>query len=234
MKDLSFQLAPFLERAGTHVADQLPSPRTLHLHTSFSLTPYHKQAKYIYVAREPKDTAVSNFYFARNGVGGPEYRSATFDEFFDKYIDGQVIYGDYFDHLMGWWEHVNDDNVLFLTYENMKKDPHASVLQVARFISNDSVDYEKLLTENNCLVLNRIVENTSFQCMKRDIEVVVQTATNSSSGDSRMDKGVAVTDFFRKGIVGDWMNHFSDQQVARLNQRFIEKAGNSGLVQLWQ
>lgn len=233
MDELSFKLAPFLERAGTDVADKLPSPRTLHLHTTYQLTPYHKKAKYIYVAREPKDTAVSNYYFARNGVGGPDYREASFDEFFEKYIEGQVIYGEYFDHLVDWWNHRNDENVLFLTYEMMKRNPEEAVLQVAQFISDKDTDYVKILQENDGEILKRVIENTSFKSMKRDIEVVVKTATPSSSGDKAMDNGVSVTDFFRKGVVGDWVNHMSQEQVQRLEKRFKEKVGNSPLLQLW-
>ena len=223
MSELSFKLAPFLERAGTDVADTLPSPRTLHLHTTYELTPYHPHAKYIYVAREPKDTAVSNFYFARNGVGGPEYREATFNEFFEKFIQGEVIYGDYFDHLLGWWKHSNDQNVLFLTYENLKNNPQDVTLQVAKFISDKDTDYVKMLQSNDSSVLKKILENTSFNNMKKDIEVVVQTATQSSSGNKKLDKGLTVTDFFRKGIVGDWINHFNEQQVERLEKQFKEK-----------
>ena len=233
MEELSFKLAPFLERAGTDVANNLPSPRTLHLHTNYELTPHHPQAKYIYVAREPKDTAVSNYYFARNGVGGPDYRDATFNEFFEKYIEGQVIYGDYFDHLLGWWEHRAKPNVLFLTYEMMKRSPEEAILQVAQFISDKDTDYVKMLQAEDGKVLKKVLENTSFKSMKRDIEVVVKTATESSSGDKQMDKGVSVTDFFRKGIVGDWVNHLTQEQVTRLEKRFKDKAGDSGLFQLW-
>ena len=32
-----------------------------------------------------------------------------------------VIGGSWFDHVLGYWEHRNDDNVLFLKYEDLHK-----------------------------------------------------------------------------------------------------------------
>ena len=45
-----------------------------------------------------------------------------------------MAYGDYFDHVLSWWAHRNDENVLFLKYEDMKKDLTAIVTQFAEFI----------------------------------------------------------------------------------------------------
>lgn len=32
-----------------------------------------------------------------------------------------VFYGSWFDHVLSWWRHKDDENVLFLKYEEMKK-----------------------------------------------------------------------------------------------------------------
>ena len=34
-----------------------------------------------------------------------------------------VKYGDYFDHVLSWWAHKDDKNVLFIKYEDIKKTP---------------------------------------------------------------------------------------------------------------
>jgi len=34
-------------------------------------------------------------------------------------VNRELCYGDYFDHVMSWWQHKDDTNVLFLKYEDM-------------------------------------------------------------------------------------------------------------------
>ena len=60
-------------------------------------------AKYIYIARNPKDVAVSFYYHCLrfecyNFTG-------DWDTFFELYMKGDVDFGPYFDHVLGWWNH---------------------------------------------------------------------------------------------------------------------------------
>ena len=87
--------------------------------------------KYIYVMRYPKDVAVSCHF---HHLLLPDY---DWETFWKKFIEGEVEYGNYFDHLLSWWSHRDDENVLFMKYEDMKKDLPAAVSQVASFIGAD-------------------------------------------------------------------------------------------------
>ena len=69
-----------------------------------------------------------------------------------------MYYGEYFDHLLSWWPHRDDENVLFMKYEDMKKDLSAAVSQVASFIGAD--------ISND--VIGKIADMTSFDKMKSD------------------------------------------------------------------
>lgn len=231
MDELSYDIAPYLERAGTKSADLLPSPRTLNVHTTYELTAQHPKARYIYVARDPRDTCVSYYHFIKDGVGGADWTNGTFDEFFEEFVRGEVPYGDYFDHVKGFWDRRKDDNMLFLTYEEMQADPRGVILTVARFISDEENDYHKKLSQDDDL-LNRILHNTSFSYMKKSIPVVIKRASDNSCGDSALDEGVLV-DFFRKGIIGDWVNYFSSPQLKRLKERMEERIGGTGIEGLW-
>lgn len=226
-----YKEAPYLERTGRRAAEGLPSPRHLSVHTPFSHTPIDPRARYIYVARNPRDTCVSYFHFTKEGIGGSNYQDATFDQYFLSFIQGHVPYGDFFDHVKGWWDHRHDPNVLFLTYEDMMADPENAILQVASFISTETFDYKKLLTENENEMLKKITRNTTFDMMK-DMKVVIKAASTSSCGDPLLDSGVKVN-FFRKGIVGDWINYFSLQQLDQLNRKMMEKVAGSGIEDLW-
>lgn len=166
MQELSYKIAPYLERAGSSMAKRLPSPRTLNIHFPYEFTPYHDQARYVYVARNPRDTCVSYYHMTKESLGGSAYTDATFDEYFELFLTGHIPYGDYFEHLLTWYKHRGDSNVLFLTFEDMLRDTAGVILQVARFISDAEHDYAQSLMENECSVLHRIIENTSFANMK--------------------------------------------------------------------
>ncbi len=64
--------------------------------------------------------------------------------------------GSYFVHLLSWWEHRNDSNVLFLFYEDMKDDLERVVRMVAAFIGIQ--DEERI---------KNAVEMSSFEFMKK-------------------------------------------------------------------
>lgn len=233
MDALSYDIAPYLERAGSKVADTLASPRTLNVHTTWQLTAKHEEAKYIYVARDPRDACVSYYHFVKDGIGGKEWmKDGDFNQFFEEFVNGDIPYGDYFDHVRHFWNERKRGNVLFLTYEDMKKDARKCIMDVARFISDDENDYEKILTENDNEVLEKVVLNTSFANMKKEIPVVIKRATTDSCGDKLLDEGVKV-DFFRKGVIGDFVNYFSSDQITRLRERMMERVSGTGIEHLW-
>uniref|UniRef100_A0A1X7T1I4 Sulfotransferase domain-containing protein n=1 Tax=Amphimedon queenslandica TaxID=400682 RepID=A0A1X7T1I4_AMPQE len=98
--------------------------------------PANSIAKYIYIARNPKDVAVSYYYHAK--------RFTHFDFtgdwncFFEFFMKGEVPFGLWFDHVLEWWKY--------------------------------------------------------------------------------------------KGVIGDWKNHFSDEQSARFDAEYTKRMSGSGLV----
>ena len=51
-----------------------------------------------------------------------ETRRNVFVSLFSRYFT--VFYNLWSDHVLGWWKHRNDPNVLFLKYEDLKKVCH--------------------------------------------------------------------------------------------------------------
>ena len=74
-------------------------------------------------------------------------------ELFEYFVVGKVEFGDYFDHVLSWCAHKDDDNVLFLKFEDMKQELLAAVEQIATFLGYASLSQD---------VLKTIVEKTSF------------------------------------------------------------------------
>ncbi|XP_010779236.1 sulfotransferase family cytosolic 2B member 1-like, partial [Notothenia coriiceps] len=112
---------PWLEEKRLAViADTLTAPRAMVTHFPFRLMPpsFHaSKAKVIYVMRNPKDILVSSYYFHQMAefLDDP----GTFDEFIEKFLDGNVMFGKWTDHVKGWRTAELGDRILFITYEEM-------------------------------------------------------------------------------------------------------------------
>ncbi|XP_074605096.1 sulfotransferase 1C2-like [Brevipalpus obovatus] len=223
---------PYIERTGTSNFDKLTAPRMFSSHLPAELMPYHPEARYIYVARNPRDVAVSYYHMTKEVLGGPDYREATFDEYFGSFISAEVPYGDYMDHLRNWCDRISEDNILFLTYEWMRSDPKAAILSVANFVSDEQHDYVQDLLANGGEKLEKVIENTSFNSLKK-LPVIIKKATEKKCIDPSLDQGVKLN-FFRRGIIGDWMNHFNESQINLLNQKMNRKLNGSSALSLWK
>ena len=65
--------------------------------------PANSTGKYIYIARNPKDVAVSFYYHTKRHS---EYNfTGDWDCYFELFIKGEVEFGLWFDHVLSWWEH---------------------------------------------------------------------------------------------------------------------------------
>ena len=188
--------------------ENTPSPRYLQSHLSYSLmpgggNPAETPAKYIYVIRNPKDTAVSFFHWI------PTYfihdKPKPWEEFFDDFFNGNVPGGSFYSHILSWWNHRDSTNILFLSYEQMKRDLHSAVASIATFLGfSFSQD-----------IIEKIAEQSSFLSMKNN------PAANWSTEPQNL---------MRKGVIGDWKNMFTKEQSARVDTIVAEKFKGTGLV----
>ncbi len=194
----------------------LPKPRAFKSHMPYELMPCGKPnttpCKYIYVARNPKDVATSYFFHHIRMTVRKDATTLDWDLFFRNFIYGNVDFGDFFDHVLSWWPHRNDDNVLFLMFEDMKKDPRTAITRIATFIGADISDE----------VIDKVVAETSFDSMKKD-----ETANYSALNFIAKPGSTA---FMRKGEVGDWRNHLTPEQSAEIDQLCQEKLKDTGLL----
>ncbi|XP_008296989.1 sulfotransferase family 2, cytosolic sulfotransferase 3 isoform X1 [Stegastes partitus] len=181
------------------VVDQLASPRALVSHFPYHLMPPSfstSKAKVIYVMRNPKDLMVSSYYFHQMAEFLED--PGTFDEFMDKFLEGKVLFGKWTDHIKSWTKTELGDRIMFITYEDMVQDLPAALRRISSFLGRN-------LSEE---VIQKIAEHCSFKTMK----------SNRMSNFSLVPKVYMDNDkshFFRKGITGDWKNHFSSEQLAR-------------------
>jgi hypothetical protein len=210
------QVFPHLEEVGKEVIQQLPTPHLIKTHLPYQLTPYHRQAKYLYIMRNPFDCVVSFYHHTRGFIKHYDFADGTFDEFFDCFIKGEVDFGDYFDHLLGWYAQGNKTNMLCLTYELMQQDIRDTILRIANFLGGSFLENAK---QPN--ILEEVIKQSHFSQMKK---------SQQRWSNQRPEK---MPPFIRKGQVGDWKNYFSEEQVERLKHRFSEKTQGTDITQLW-
>ncbi|KAM9156147.1 amine sulfotransferase-like [Pangshura tecta] len=123
----------------------------------------------------------------------------------ERFLAGKVHASSWFDHVSGWYTHRADYNILFLTYEEMKKDLRSAVLKMCVFLG-------KQLTEKE---LNVVVEKAVFDKMKSD------PRSNYEDKTCILEKGR--DNFLRRGTVGDWKNIMTVAQSEKFNKVFNEK-----------
>ncbi|XP_078578813.1 sulfotransferase 1A3-like [Branchiostoma floridae x Branchiostoma japonicum] len=214
-------IVPFLEEmcgesATLREMREAQSPRMMKTHTRFDQAPLQLtqgKGKAIYVARNPKDLAVSfyHFHFMVNTLQTP----TSFEEFLQNFIHGEVSRGAWHEHVLGWWQHKDDSNVLFLRYEDIQKNTRKQVEKVSEFL-------QWHVTPE---VIDKVVEHSKFSKM------ATNPATNKVEG-KEVKAGIFDTSrgtFLRKGVVGDWTSHFSDEQSQWFDTFYREKLGPSGL-----
>lgn len=184
------------------ITDAAPSPRILgtHLQPEFFEKSFTQGSpRVIVLMRNPKDCLVSyyHFYCANAALGKFQ---GNFDQFFELQRDNRVCYGDVIQHIALWWKYRDDPRFLFLTFEDMKKEPSKAITQIAQFLNIPASQQE----------IADITEKTSFDKMSKD-------PTVNKANDKSMDS--SVSKYLRKGAVGDWASLFTAEQSRHIDER---------------
>ncbi|XP_049525986.1 amine sulfotransferase-like [Dermacentor silvarum] len=165
-----------------------------------------------------------------------------------KPLDGDVIlafYGDYFDHVLPWYEQRNKSNILFITYEQLKADTRGMVLKIAEFLGGKHCANLR----NNDILIQRILDNCSMESMRailKDgvvdrLKEIARVASEkplkslkllgkTTTANVQMHEGGG---FVRKGLVGDCKNYFTPEQVERTKTWITTKTRGSDIMSLW-
>lgn len=237
---------PFLERMGAEgLADLVRPGSAIKTHMLYDPKRISKQARYIYLARNPYDCCVS-FYHHHKFFPFYLFEDGTFDEFFEQFMSGQVDFGDYFDHLLSWYPHRDEPNVLFMTYEDLKQDTRFWVQKVADFLGSR---YGNSLREDPA-AMERILDAATMDNVRelfwreKDYRRQVSTVTPvdqiprwaSLFADvlGNLQRKPHGDEFVRKGIVGDWKNYFKPEQRERLKRRARERCSEINAMELWK
>ncbi|BFZ07071.1 hypothetical protein BsWGS_10107 [Bradybaena similaris] len=172
--------------------EQLQSPRILNNHGFFEDQPrdvFVKNLKVVFVYRNVKDLAVSYYH---HHIRFPEYKyQDTFTHYIRRFAAGLVDNGSVFEYLRGWEKGMLNTPAFdfhVVSYEDMKEDSERELLRLSEFLGTSTdVDF-----------LKAVAKATDFEAMKK--KKSISTMYMDSDGEPVM---------YRKGQVGDWMNHFT-------------------------
>jgi hypothetical protein len=170
-----------------------PSPRYFKTHANVEHLPgqpyresHRKNIKVIYVARNPKDTAVSLFNHAKNK---PEFGyTGSFEKFCEIFLAGKAENGDWFRHVLDWYHKCQTfpDTHLFLQYEDIFDHPRAAVERIAAFLGI-AVTPE---------IVDNVVKHATIDEMRAKASIGLNHLRQGGYGNWRRLFTVALNEFF--------------------------------------
>nr|XP_034378758.1 bile salt sulfotransferase-like [Arvicanthis niloticus] len=192
-----------------------PRMFTSHL-TAKGLSPALLKAKtkVVYMARNPKDALVSFYHFHR--IAGFLPNPSSFEDFVDEFLEGTGFYGSWFDHVKGWLDLRKDLNLLFVTYEELYQEPRCTIQKLSDFLGRPLGPKEE----------DTILELSSFSFMSQS-NMVNYSLLPKEIMDQSQSK------FLRKGVVGNWKEHFTPEMNEKFNAVYQSKMSDSGLCLPW-
>ncbi len=161
------------------------------------------------IVSSPQDTLTSYYHFCR---ALPIHNfHGNFGDYLELFEKDQLVYGNWFDFNLGWWEQKDDPNFLFITYEEMIKDIYSVIAKLCNFLN-------KQLPSD---IIEAIVKHTSFKEMKSNKMV------NWEFFPEALDQ--RISQFIRKGEIGDWQNCFTVRQNRFIDNLLQEKLAGTQL-----
>lgn len=148
LKSVSIEDAPL-------IGEERPS-RIIKTHLPARVCPFSPAAKYIYVARHPVSCFASCVDFVATNIGAAAPPLSAVEEWFCG--ADLMWWGTWADHVKGWWDRAQaGSNVLFLFFEDMKRDLAGTVRSVATFLGVRELTPDEIA---------RVVEKTGFAYMQ--------------------------------------------------------------------
>ncbi|KAK9068397.1 hypothetical protein SSX86_012510 [Deinandra increscens subsp. villosa] len=173
-------------------------------YTSLPKSIISSDCRIVYVCRNPKDVLTSYWHFFRK-LNTP----IKLDDGFELFSRGMNHYGSFWDHVIGYYKASleHPDKVLFLKYEDLKKDPESEVKKLAKFVGNPFTEEEKYDGS-----VQKIIKLCGFENL-----------CEANKGGEQTSKVLSDDIYFRKGVVGDSVNYLTTEMIQTLDKITKEK-----------
>ncbi|KAK3085023.1 hypothetical protein FSP39_023028 [Pinctada imbricata] len=211
--------------------ERLQSPRVLNTHLPYKWLPRkHIQngGKIIYTTRNPKDAYVSFYHHMKNSFElGEKSNNVTWEQFFETCVLGKdVVYGSWFDYAkeMELAKKTNE-NIYTVHYENMKQDPETEIKEIAAFLGVQLPDS----------LVKEIAVKCHFKNLKKaeiDVKEYPPEMVKAKEEFKKLHPEFKI-DIHRKGIVGDWKNHFTVAQNEQFDALYDREMKDANIKVIW-
>nr|XP_043638207.1 flavonol sulfotransferase-like [Erigeron canadensis] len=213
---------PFLEKHFNQILKKRENPLVgTHLpYGSLPKSVFDLKCKIVYIYRNIKDVMVSHYHYLRE-LANLSMEEAPFEEAFNEFCEGFSYYGPYWDHILGYWKAYleNPKNILFIKYEDLKRDSINNVKRLAEFIG-----YPFSTEEIKEGMVEKIINLCSFENLS-NLEV------NKNGMHHLIDASpIKNRYYFRKAKDGDWKNYFTHEMIENIDMLINQKLNGTGLV----
>ncbi len=201
-------VVPWLEKPNPHVhwqtrlqqLEALPNPRIFKTHCTAEQTPGIDTVKIILSSRDPRDCCVSMYHHLMN-MTDHACRQARISRpnSFDEHLEQWLRFGAWYRNVQSWWANRHRPNLLWLRYQDMKRDLASSLDQIITFLGWHLTAEEK----------TKILELCSFEWMKRHDD-------KFSRQDSQRQPFFRPGTFIRAGVVGGYRELLSPAQENKI------------------
>ncbi|XP_033825630.1 cytosolic sulfotransferase 1-like [Periophthalmus magnuspinnatus] len=221
-----YERVPFLEMSisnpdeginlvGVDMVHKLTTtPRLIKTHFPVQFLPksfWEHNCKIVYVARNAKDNMVSYYHFDRMLAIHP--LPGEWSDYFQRFLDGQMVFGSWYDHVNGWWQKKKTySNLHYMFFEDL--------------VENTELEINKLCSFLGLSVSPEIEQHITGQVQFDNMKENKMTNYSTLSG-AVMD--FKTSPFMRKGKVGDWKNHFTVAQNEKFDEDYKQKMKDPSL-----
>lgn len=151
--------------------------------------------RYLITVRDPRDLLISHYYYAKNfpeNWDHPNARDRSLSEYIDFKLEKERWNRESVDWCREWLKNRDPENSHLIKYEDALRDPAGEMRRALDFLGFEISDDQ----------LREIVDQNSFKKM-------------AGRKQGQEDK----SSFHRKGIAGDWKNHFSRGQCRSFREQ---------------